>query len=88
MKDERVLSCEEALRFLAAYLDGELEEATDREVESHLSRCRSCYSRADFETRMKQQVAALGRSEVRPEFAERIRRLLSRFSTSPDVPES
>ena len=75
MTDARVLTCDEALRFLAEYLDGELEHATDRDVESHLARCRSCYSRADFEKRLKLQVAALGRSEVSPELAERIRRL-------------
>lgn len=88
MKDERILTCDEALRFLAAYLDGELADATDRDVESHLARCRSCYSRADFEKRMKLQVAALGRSAVSPEFAERIRRLMSRFTASADTPES
>jgi len=87
MTDERSLTCEEALRFLAEYLDGELADATNHDVESHLARCRTCYSRADFETHMKQQVAALGRSDVRPEFAERIRRLLSGFAPTPDTPE-
>ncbi len=84
MTDARILTCDEALRFLAEYLDGELEHATDRDVESHLARCRSCYSRVDFEKRLKLQVAALGRSEVSPEFAERIRRLMSRFTTSAE----
>lgn len=87
MNGERNLTCEEALRFLAAHLDGELQDATDREVESHLARCRSCYSRADFETRVKQQLAALGRTDIRPEFAERIRRLLGQFAPSPDTHE-
>lgn len=84
MKDERVLTCEEALRFLAAYLDGQLEDVAEREVESHLTRCRSCYSRADFERRLKQQVAELGRSDVRPEFVDRIRQMMSRFITAPE----
>lgn len=88
MTDERVLTCEEALRFLAAYLDGQLEDAKDRDVESHLARCRSCYSRADFEKRLKQQVAALGSAEVRPEFVERIREMMSRFIASPTTPGS
>lgn len=88
MRGERVLTCEEALRFLTAYLDGQLEDVEDREVESHLGRCRSCYSRADFERRLKQQVAALGRSDVRPEFVERIRQLMGRFVTPPTAPES
>ncbi len=88
MSEERVLTCEEALRFLAAYLDRQLEQAEDRDVESHLARCRSCYSRVEFERRLKQQVAALGRSDVRPEFVERIRQLMSRFVAPPTAPES
>lgn len=83
----RVLTCEEALRFLAAYLDGELAGASERELQSHLARCRSCYSRAEFERRMKQELAALGRADVPPAFSERIRRLLSRFAASPETPE-
>ncbi|MGH7529887.1 MAG: anti-sigma factor family protein [Burkholderiales bacterium] len=74
-----VLSCEEALRFLAAYVDGELEGASE-ELENHLARCRSCYSRAEFERRMKAELAALGRAEVTPAFSERIRRLLGQFA--------
>ena len=82
------LTCEEALSFLAAYLDDELEGATDREVEHHLARCHSCYSRADFERRLKGQLASLGQSAVRPEFAERMRQLLSAFPPAPQTPES
>jgi anti-sigma factor RsiW len=88
MKDERILTCEEALRFLAAYLDGELEPGMDHEVEDHLARCRSCYSRADFEKRLKERVATLGRSEVSLTFADRIRRLMGRFEASPDNRDS
>jgi len=88
MKDERVLTCEEALRFLATYLDGQLEDVNEREMESHLARCRSCYSRADFERRLKQQVAGLCSADVRPEFVERIRQMISRFIASPTAPES
>jgi anti-sigma factor RsiW len=82
------LTCEEALSFLAAYLDDELEGATDREVEHHLARCHSCYSRADFERRLKGQLASLGQSAVRPEFAERIQQLLGKFPQARQTPES
>jgi anti-sigma factor RsiW len=88
MSVERELTCEEALSFLAAYLDGELVGAADREVESHLTRCRSCYSRADFERRLKARLALLGRSAVRPEFAERIQQLMSTFPPVAKTPES
>jgi anti-sigma factor (TIGR02949 family) len=90
MTNERVLTCEEALRFLAVYLDGELagESATQQELESHLARCRSCYSRADFERRMKAAVAGLGRADVPPELSDRIRRLLGQFAAPSDTQES
>jgi anti-sigma factor RsiW len=84
MSNERVLTCEEAVGFLAAYLDGELEGATPGEIEAHLTRCRSCYSRAEFERRMKAQLATLGRTDVRPEFTDRLRRLLNQFGTAAD----
>jgi len=88
MSGQRDLTCEEALGFLAAYLDDELEGATERDVESHLARCRSCYSRADFEQRLRGQLASLGQSTVRPEFAERIQQILSTFPPAPQTPES
>ena len=72
MSSERVLTCEEALRFLAAYLDGELDAAWEADIETHLSRCRSCYSRADFEKRLKGQLAALSQADVPAAFAARI----------------
>lgn len=84
-----VLSCDEALRFLAAYLDGELQTASQQEVEDHIARCRSCYSRAEFERRMKQELAALaqGRADVPAAFSDRIRRLLGQFAATPETPE-
>ena len=88
MSGTRDLTCEEDLSFLAAYLDSELESAAETDVESHLARCRSCYSRADFERRLKGRLASLGRSGVRPEFTERIQRLMSAFPPAPETPES
>lgn len=73
------IECEEAVRRLAGYLDGELEEGDAAEVERHLETCRSCWSRAEFERRLKAQVAALGRDDVRPGFERRIRDLLGEF---------
>jgi anti-sigma factor (TIGR02949 family) len=80
MGDERVLTCEEALRFLAEFLDGELGTAEDRDVQEHLARCRSCFSRIEFERRLKDRVRALGAADVAPDFATRIRGLLDTWS--------
>ena len=77
--DHDVLTCEEAIRLLAAYLDGELDGDSRGKMEDHLQRCRSCFSRHEFEEGLRAQLAELGKEPVRPEFRERIGDLLSRF---------
>jgi anti-sigma factor RsiW len=71
--------CEEALRLLASYIDGELAGGDRIDLERHLQTCRSCYSRAEFEKRLKTQLGELRRRPVNPAFEERIRRLIRRF---------
>lgn len=80
LDDRDVLACDEAIRLLARYLDGELERESRGKLEEHLNLCRSCYSRHEFEKGLKEQLARLGQEPVRPEFQERIRGLVSRFS--------
>ena len=75
--DPEQIGCEEALRRLAAHLDGELTTMEAAEVEGHLERCRSCYSRAEFERRLKARIREdLCDSTVPPECEERVRALL------------
>lgn len=77
----RTIDCEQALRILAAYLDGELETREEGDLESHLDRCRSCYSRAEFERRLKEQLRGLkAEPEPRPALEARIRGLLHDFA--------
>ena len=75
-----VLTCKEAIRLLAQYLDDELKEPSREKMKEHLRLCRSCYSRHEFEKGLKEQVANLGHEPVRPRFQRRIRRLVSRFA--------
>lgn len=82
MSDRETLSCEEAIRLLASYLDGELEGGSAAQLEDHLDRCRSCYSRHEFEKGLKDRVASLGEERPRSEFEERIQGLVSRFAGS------
>ena len=86
MSEAKIITCEEALRLLAEYLDGELGGAHRHDVEKHLARCRSCFSRAEFETRLKAQLSQLKQLPVQPKFEERIRALISRFAIVPGVP--
>ncbi len=80
MTDEAPMTCEAALRLLAEFLDGELGDARHQEVEHHLAACRSCYSRAEFERRLKAEIGSLRREEVSPSFDARVRHLLDSFS--------
>ena len=79
MSDIKEIGCEQALRHLFEYLDRELDGARHAEVEQHLHTCRACYSRAEFEKRLKGKLGALGEEQAPPEFAQRIKGLLYRF---------
>jgi anti-sigma factor (TIGR02949 family) len=77
-----IKSCEDAIRLLAAYLDREVSEAAHAEVERHLSTCRSCYSRAQFERRLKKRLAELGQEPVRPALSQRVQELIKDFTVT------
>lgn len=49
----RELECEEAIRMVLEYLDNELEHRDNDALEAHIHKCRSCYSRVEFEKRLK-----------------------------------
>jgi anti-sigma factor (TIGR02949 family) len=79
------IDCEEAIRRLAEYLDRELEAAPRASVEEHLEVCRSCYSRAEFEQRLRSSLRRLSREPVRPAFEERICDLASGFAAETET---
>jgi anti-sigma factor (TIGR02949 family) len=79
MTEIRVIDCEEALRRTFEYLDAELRGEPQREMELHLERCRTCFSRVEFEKRLKAYTAELGREPVPAEFEVRIRSVLDSF---------
>ncbi len=80
MSDQTTMNCEEAIRLLAEYLDGELHDDMGAAVEHHLTSCRGCFSRAEFEKRLRAQLGQLARRQVPAAFEERIRSLIGRFS--------
>ena len=81
MNTPTTIDCEEALRLLALYLDGELGGVEHAGVEGHLSICRSCYSRAEFERRLKGELGKLRREEVSATFERRVRQLIGGFQS-------
>lgn len=79
---EREIRCEEALRHLAEYLDGELGDRKSDEVRRHLETCRSCWSRAEFERRLRTRLSELRDGVVTDDFEQRIRDLIRRYGTA------
>lgn len=78
------IDCREALRMLAAYLDGDLGESERFDLEEHLEKCRSCFSRAEFERGLKAQLSSLRSAPVDARFEARIRGLIEAFATEAD----
>jgi anti-sigma factor RsiW len=84
MSETDAMTCEEALRLLAEHLDGELADAQNTAVEQHLARCRSCFSRAEFERRLKARLVTLRNQPLETTFEERIRSLIGQFTSTSD----
>jgi mycothiol system anti-sigma-R factor len=69
--------CEETLKALERYLDGELTQEIHIEIESHLTGCNPCMRHADFRRHVKFMVSTkCVEHEVPPDLAGRILRLL------------
>jgi anti-sigma factor (TIGR02949 family) len=73
------IGCEEALKRLLEFIDGELSDSEYDNVERHLSTCRTCFSRMEFERRLKQRLSALSADDVPPTSRDRIRELIKGF---------
>lgn len=72
------IDCEEALRRIEVYLDGELSGTALLDVEEHLGGCEPCLGRAEFRRRLKALVAERCRCEVPEGLPARLRALLDR----------
>jgi mycothiol system anti-sigma-R factor len=72
MNKVRQISCEEALESLLEYLDTELADERTHEIDRHLSTCRSCYSRLEFEKHLRSRLRDSGRQQVPDSLRRRI----------------
>lgn len=77
MTEPRVIDCEQVVRILLAYLDAEVDDEQRAQVDRHLARCRSCFSRAEFEKRLRAHLGELGPGAVSAQLEERIRSITS-----------
>ena len=69
--------CEETLRAIELFLDGELEPGRCAEIERHLSGCDPCMQRAEFRRHLKIVIASkCGCREIPQALRERVTNLL------------
>jgi anti-sigma factor (TIGR02949 family) len=79
MSGDGDIGCEEALKRLLELIDGELSDSERDDVERHLCTCRSCFSRMEFEQRLKQRLSALPAGDVPATLRARVQDLIKGF---------
>jgi mycothiol system anti-sigma-R factor len=86
MGDDHRTDCNEALRELYVFLDGELTEERRSVIARHLDDCNPCLEVFDFEAELRLVIQQKCREQVPPELRQRIEETLRSFSTGPDQP--
>jgi mycothiol system anti-sigma-R factor len=72
------IECEQALRQIELYLDGELAGLERVDVERHIGGCSDCYGHSQFMSRLKEMLRdKCGCYDVPPGVAERVRALFA-----------
>lgn len=76
---EKEIDCELALKQILEYVDHELDANKLAAMEHHLHTCKSCFSRMEFERRLKQKVGELREQKASSSVNKRIKGLLDSF---------
>lgn len=79
MSETDDIGCELALKRLLEFIDRELSNSEHDSVERHLRTCRGCFSRMEFETRLKERLSALSTEDVPSTSRDRVRSLIRKF---------
>lgn len=75
----RPLDCEEVIDHLFDYLNRELDTETLAAIDRHIELCRGCFSRAEFERRLRARLAETGEAEAPESLRRRARSIIERF---------
>jgi anti-sigma factor (TIGR02949 family) len=80
--DETTPDCDEAIRELDLFLDGELSDAARASIHRHLEQCPGCLEAYDFQAELKQVIAAKCQHDEMP--ADLLARIERCFDTDFD----
>lgn len=73
------MKCEDVLRELLAYLDREVDAMTAAAIDRHLEDCRACFSRAQFERKLKAHLRAAAEKRAPERLRARVKDILDKF---------
>jgi anti-sigma factor (TIGR02949 family) len=73
------LDCEAVIARLFAFLDGEIADAERADIERHLERCRDCFTRAEFEQRLRAKLGETHWVAAPDQLRKRVRAMIARF---------
>lgn len=74
------MNCEESLEMLWQFLDKELDGPASSELQRHLEECRHCFSKVEFEQRLRAMLRRSCTGEQAPaELRERLTKLIRLF---------
>lgn len=75
----RKLDCDQAIRMLFEYLDNELDDNDQQAMEAHLHDCRACFSRMEFDKRLKGMIKGKEIVSAPDALRGRIKKISDRF---------
>lgn len=73
------LTCEEVIERLFDYLDRELDAELSADIDRHIERCRDCFTRAEFEKKLRAKIIDATTVKAPDRLRRRIKGLLDRF---------
>lgn len=79
MSEDKIIDCEAALARLFEYIDQELSPDYSHEMDEHLSRCRSCYSRLEFEQRLRGYLRKAAQERAPDELRNKVYALIKKL---------
>ncbi|MBA1148834.1 zf-HC2 domain-containing protein [Ectothiorhodospiraceae bacterium WFHF3C12] len=73
------IRCEEVIEQLFEFLDQELDEDLSQRIEHHLKHCRDCFTRAEFEKRLRERIDQAAETRAPEALRRRLRRMIEEF---------
>jgi len=73
------MTCEQVIEQLFEYLDQELDSGLSERIDTHLERCRDCFTRAEFEKKLRTKINETTEVKAPDRLHHRIRQVLNKF---------